>query len=287
MIKIGRDNGDFISFSLVSEYSVSMPNSVTKHPVDGRTTISDHIYSENTSLRFTTSVTNDITSFNMGGVRRSKEKDTAYDYSASQIAATSNYTFDVVSEDSGGQLITTVDDVLQALREIRDNRELVTMYEVRVDRDGAELVKEFFTDMALVSLDWSESENTGDSVDIGLAFEQIKIVTVIKTSTTAKVKGSTRKPKKPKPVVAPAVKKPITDCGAQAKPKVEAGVKKPVQLETIDGYVSPDGSVSRIPTSDGKPVKLYKDERGSLLPIFKNSVKYGKNANTITAGVRG
>ena len=163
-------SSDIITLSCVTSFDESYTGSVSSHPIESGSTITDHVTSDNDKFKVS-GVVSDYDFLN-------PSKDLAFGkegYSdEGRSAATSRFTNGLL--DSG---IIDVPDKQRAeyikrrLIDIRKNSLLVTILEYP---DSGELVQH--TDCILTSLSFKEDENTGYAVYPDMSFEKINVVQV-------------------------------------------------------------------------------------------------------------
>ena len=163
-------SSDIITLSCVTSFDESYTGSVSSHPIESGSTITDHVTSDNDKFKIS-GVVSDYDFLN-------PSKDLAIGkegYSdENRSASTSRFTNGLL--DSG--LIDVPDKqraeyIKRRLIDIRKNSLLVTILEYP---DSGELVQH--TDCILTSLSFKEDENTGYAVYPEMAFEKISVVQV-------------------------------------------------------------------------------------------------------------
>ena len=173
-------SSDIITLSCVTSFDESYTGSVSSHPIESGSTITDHVTSDNDKFKVS-GVVSDYDFLN-------PSKDLAFGkegYSdEGRSAATSRFTNGLL--DSG---IIDVPDKQRAeyikrrLIDIRKNSLLVTILEYP---DSGELVQH--TDCILTSLSFKEDENTGYAVYPDMSFEKINVVQVkVEEVNTSKI----------------------------------------------------------------------------------------------------
>jgi len=172
MIIVIKDqaSSDIITLSCVTSFDESYTGSVSSHPIESGSTITDHVTSDNDKFKVS-GVVSDYDFLN-------PSKDLAFGkegYSdEGRSAAVSRFTNGLL--DSG--LIDIPDKqraeyIKRRLIDIRKNSLLVTILEYP---DSGELVQH--TDCILTSLSFKEDENSGYAVYPEMAFEHINVVQV-------------------------------------------------------------------------------------------------------------
>ena len=206
MIIVIKDqaSSDIITLSCVTSFDESYTGSVSSHPIESGSTITDHVTSDNDKFKVS-GVVSDYDFLN-------PSKDLAFGkegyVDADRGASTSRFTNGLL--DDG--LIDIPDKqraeyIKRRLIDIRKNTLLVTILEYP---DSGELVQH--TDCILTSLSFKEDENTGYAVYPEMAFEKINVVQVkVEEVNTSKI------PKLPDSKVADAAadasqKGSIADC---------------------------------------------------------------------------
>lgn len=182
MIIVIKDqaSSDIITLSCVTSFDESYTGSVSSHPIESGSTITDHVTSDNDKFKVS-GVVSDYDFLN-------PSKDLAFGkegYSdEGRSAAVSRFTNGLL--DSG--LIDIPDKqraeyIKRRLIDIRKSSLLVTILEYP---DSGELVQH--TDCILTSLSFKEDENTGYAVYPDMSFEQINVVQVkIEEVNTSKI----------------------------------------------------------------------------------------------------
>ena len=182
MIIVIKDqaSSDIITLSCVTSFDESYTGSVSSHPIESGSTITDHVTSDNDKFKVS-GVVSDYDFLN-------PSKDLAFGkegYSdEGRSAATSRFTNGLL--DSG--LIDIPDKqraeyIKRRLIDIRKNSLLVTILEYP---DSGELIQH--TDCILTSLSFKEDENTGYAVYPDMSFEKINVVQVkVEEVNTSKI----------------------------------------------------------------------------------------------------
>lgn len=187
MIIVIKDqaSSDIITLSCVTSFDESYTGSVSSHPIESGSTITDHVTSDNDKFKVS-GVVSDYDFLN-------PSKDLALEDTslskegfpdASRSEATSRFTNGLL--DSG--LIDVPDKyraeyIKRRLIDIRKNSLLVTILEYP---DSGELVQH--TDCVLTSLSFKEDENTGYAVYPDMSFEKINVVQVkVEEVNTSKI----------------------------------------------------------------------------------------------------
>ena len=173
-------SSDIITLSCVTSFDESYTGSVSSHPIESGSTITDHVTSDNDKFKVS-GVVSDYDFLN-------PSKDLAFGKEGyldeGRSAATSRFTNGLL--DSG--LIDVPDKqraeyIKRRLIDIRKNSLLVTILEYP---DSGELVQH--TDCILTSLSFKEDENTGYAVYPNMSFEKINVVQVkVEEVNTSKI----------------------------------------------------------------------------------------------------
>lgn len=173
-------SSDIITLSCVTSFDESYTGSVSSHPIESGSTITDHVTSDNDKFKVS-GVVSDYDFLNPSkDLALGKEGYSDEDRSA----ATSRFTNGLL--DSG--LIDIPDKqraeyIKRRLIDIRKNSLLVTILEYP---DSGELVQH--TDCILTSLSFKEDENSGYAVYPEMAFEHINVVQVkVEEVNTSKI----------------------------------------------------------------------------------------------------
>ncbi len=175
-----QSTSDIITLSCVTSFDESYTGSVSSHPIESGSTITDHVTSDNDKFKVS-GVVSDYDFLN-------PSKDLAFGkegYSdEGRSAATSRFANGLL--DTG--LIDIPDKqraeyIKRRLINIRKNSLLVTILEYP---DSGELVQH--TDCILTSLSFKEDENTGYAVYPDMSFEKINVVQVkVEEVNTSKI----------------------------------------------------------------------------------------------------
>jgi len=180
-----QSTSDIITLSCVTSFDESYTGSVSSHPIESGSTITDHVTSDNDKFKVS-GVVSDYDFLN-------PSKDLALEDvslgksgfpDASRSESTSRFANGLL--DSG--LIDVPDKyraeyIKRRLIDIRKNSLLVTILEYP---DSGELVQH--TDCILTSLSFKEDENTGYAVYPEMAFEKINVVQVkVEEVNTSKI----------------------------------------------------------------------------------------------------
>lgn len=203
-VGIKTQDGGIILFSAVTSRSESYGGSVTSHPIENGSKISDHIVTNNPSF----SIDGVISAVDFGGVAISIgfDGDEADNLTVSVISTFDN-TVPLVSIEKGqpSRLAGILPEGIGAflaedkpkitLSESVATPLLVTKNKLIALRDKSELVQVFFMDGSVVkeiidgcfvtSLSFSESAMTGEALQVGLSFEKVTVVTLDKSVVPA------------------------------------------------------------------------------------------------------
>jgi len=265
MIIVIKDqaSSDIITLSCVTSFDESYTGSVSSHPIESGSTITDHVTSDNDKFKVS-GVVSDYDFLN-------PSKDLALGkegYSdEGRSAAVSRFANGLL--DSG--LIDIPDKqraeyIKRRLIDIRKNSLLVTILEYP---DSGELVQH--TDCILTSLSFKEDENTGYAVYPEMAFEKINVVQVkVEEVNTSKI------PKLPDSKVADAAadasqKGSIADCKGKSYEDTNYTYGKNTgTLVIIKGiatftYSFTTASGGKVTQSDTIPVDKIKLDKGKTL----------------------
>jgi hypothetical protein len=215
MISIQRPNKDLIHLSVITSYGLNYSNSVTAHPVENGSKISDHIQSENLKV-------------SLNGVV--VDTDIFSGTNVVSVPAILEQNSDVILTAAGGAKVKLGGDfVKQALLDARNNKELCTIIdgEVGVTGRATGKVKNVYNNCVITSLSFSEGTDSGDGVEVSLTLEQIKLVTLrevvvnVPPQKQSAGKGTTGKNKGNKKDDKPATNTPAQDTKPVDKGKVD------------------------------------------------------------------
>lgn len=207
MIIVIKDqtSSDIITLSCVTSFDESYTGSVSSHPIESGSTITDHVTSDNDKFKVS-GVVSDYDFLNPSKDLATKKE--GYDDGYLRSAVTASFangllnTYGAVVPDK-----QRAEYIKRRLIDIRKSSLLVTILEYP---DSGELVQH--TDCILTSLSFKEDENTGYAVYPDMSFEKINVVQVkVEEVNTSKI------PKLPDSKVADAAadasqKGSIADC---------------------------------------------------------------------------
>ncbi len=164
-------SSDIITLSCVTSFDESYTGSVSSHPIESGSTITDHVTSDNDKFKVS-GVVSDYDFLNPSKDLATKKE--GYDDGYLRSAVTASFangllnTYGAVVPDK-----QRAEYIKRRLIDIRKNSLLVTILEYP---DSGELVQH--TDCILTSLSFKEDENTGYAVYPEMAFEKINVVQV-------------------------------------------------------------------------------------------------------------
>lgn len=183
MIIVIKDqaSSDIITLSCVTSFDESYTGSVSSHPVESGSTITDHVTSDNDKFKVS-GVVSDYDFLNPSKDLATKKE--GYDDGYLRSAVTASFangllnTYGAVVPDK-----QRAEYIKRRLIDIRKNSLLVTILEYP---DSGELVQH--TDCILTSLSFKEDENTGYAVYPDMSFEKINVVQVkVEEVNTSKI----------------------------------------------------------------------------------------------------
>ena len=198
-------SSDIITLSCVTSFDESYTGSVSSHPIESGSTITDHVTSDNDKFKVS-GVVSDYDFLNPSKDLATKKE--GYDDGYLRSAVTASFangllnTYGAVVPDK-----QRAEYIKRRLIDIRKSSLLITILEYP---DSGELVQH--TDCILTSLSFKEDENTGYAVYPDMSFEKINVVQVkVEEVNTSKI------PKLPDSKVADAAadasqKGSIADC---------------------------------------------------------------------------
>ncbi len=179
-------SSDIITLSCVTSFDESYTGSVSSHPIESGSTITDHVTSDNDKFKVS-GVVSDYDFLNPSKDLATKKE--GYDDGYLRSAVTASFangllnTYGAVVPDK-----QRAEYIKRRLIDIRKNSLLVTILEYP---DSGELVQH--TNCILTSLSFKEDENTGYAVYPEMAFEKINVVQVkveeVNTSKIPKLQG--------------------------------------------------------------------------------------------------
>jgi len=183
MIIVIKDqaSSDIITLSCVTSFDESYTGSVSSHPIESGSTITDHVTSDNDKFKVS-GVVSDYDFLNPSKDLATKKE--GYDDGYLRSAVTASFangllnTYGAVVPDK-----QRAEYIKRRLIDIRKNSLLVTILEYP---DSGELVQH--TDCILTSLSFKEDENTGYAVYPDMSFEKINVVQVkVEEVNTSKI----------------------------------------------------------------------------------------------------
>ncbi len=198
-------SSDIITLSCVTSFDESYTGSVSSHPIESGSTITDHVTSDNDKFKVS-GVVSDYDFLNPSKDLATKKE--GYDDGYLRSAVTASFANGLLN--TYGAIVPDkqrAEYIKRRLIDIRKNSLLVTILEYP---DSGELVQH--TDCILTSLSFKEDENTGYAVYPDMSFEKINVVQVkVEEVNTSKI------PKLPDSKVADAAadasqKGSIADC---------------------------------------------------------------------------
>lgn len=179
-------SSDIITLSCVTSFDESYTGSVSSHPIENGSTITDHVTSDNDKFKVS-GVVSDYDFLNPSKDLATKKD--GYDDGYLRSAVTASFangllnTYGAVVPDK-----QRAEYIKRRLIDIRKNSLLVTILEYP---DSGELVQH--TDCILTSLSFKEDENSGYAVYPDMSFEKINVVQVkveeVNTSKIPKLQG--------------------------------------------------------------------------------------------------
>ena len=174
-------SSDIITLSCVTSFDESYTGSVSSHPIESGSTITDHVTSDNDKFKVS-GVVSDYDFLNPSKDLATKKE--GYDDGYLRSAVTASFangllnTYGAVVPDK-----QRAEYIKRRLIDIRKNSLLVTILEYP---DSGELVQH--TNCILTSLSFKEDENTGYAVYPEMAFEKINVVQVkVEEVNTSKI----------------------------------------------------------------------------------------------------
>ena len=174
-------SSDIITLSCVTSFDESYTGSVSSHPIESGSTITDHVTSDNDKFKVS-GVVSDYDFLNPSKDLATKKE--GYDDGYLRSAVTASFangllnTYGAVVPDK-----QRAEYIKRRLIDIRKNSLLVTILEYP---DSGELVQH--TDCILTSLSFKEDENTGYAVYPDMSFEKINVVQVkVEEVNTSKI----------------------------------------------------------------------------------------------------
>lgn len=173
MIIVIKDqaSSDIITLSCVTSFDESYTGSVSSHPIESGSTITDHVTSDNDKFKVS-GVVSDYDFLNPSKDLATKKE--GYDDGYLRSAVTASFANGLLN--TYGAIVPDkqrAEYIKRRLIDIRKNSLLVTILEYP---DSGELVQH--TDCILTSLSFKEDENSGYAVYPEMAFEHINVVQV-------------------------------------------------------------------------------------------------------------
>ena len=174
-------SSDIITLSCVTSFDESYTGSVSSHPVESGSTITDHVTSDNDKFKVS-GVVSDYDFLNPSKDLATKKE--GYDDGYLRSAVTASFANGLLN--TYGAIVPDkqrAEYIKRRLIDIRKNSLLVTILEYP---DSGELVQH--TDCILTSLSFKEDENTGYAVYPDMSFEKINVVQVkVEEVNTSKI----------------------------------------------------------------------------------------------------
>ena len=164
-------SSDIITLSCVTSFDESYTGSVSSHPIESGSTITDHVTSDNDKFKVS-GVVSDYDFLNPSKDLATKKE--GYDDGYLRSAVTASFANGLLN--TYGAIVPDkqrAEYIKRRLIDIRKNSLLVTILEYP---DSGELVQH--TDCILTSLSFKEDENTGYAVYPDMSFEKINVVQV-------------------------------------------------------------------------------------------------------------
>ena len=183
MIIVIKDqaSSDIITLSCVTSFDESYTGSVSSHPIESGSTITDHVTSDNDKFKVS-GVVSDYDFLNPSKDLATKKE--GYDDGYLRSAVTASFANGLLN--TYGAIVPDkqrAEYIKRRLIDIRKNSLLVTILEYP---DSGELVQH--TDCILTSLSFKEDENTGYAVYPDMSFEKINVVQVkVEEVNTSKI----------------------------------------------------------------------------------------------------
>lgn len=223
MIGIMRPNGDVINVTVITSYGKDYRNSVTSHPVENGSKISDHVQTENLTIGIRGIVVDaDITGYTSV-------------YSAPKVLE-QNAAFRIVSTTPSAPLVGGA-AVKDALLSCFKNKELVSVLEGMPSPFGKDIGMKtplsFHSDCIITSLSFSEDENTGDSVELTMSLEQIRRVKLREVVVKAPAKAPIGTNKGNKKDDGKGQQKPTTNPAASSAPMANKGKSAAAKIKDV------------------------------------------------------
>lgn len=186
-IAIKRENGQMFYFDAVETYSQQYASQVTKHPIDKSGNISDHIFKDNATFSVKGVVSNvDFNTSRLFNTQTLMPK-VVYTAGTGKVGSVivsggstdkSGFLPDSISQFLSSEPPTVTfgsgagfdhqDIIKRSLIDIRDNQEIVTLYEV----ERGEL-KNPHINLAITKVVFKETVGSGDLLEVDLDLEQV------------------------------------------------------------------------------------------------------------------
>lgn len=181
---IKTENGDVITFDSILSFSESYKGSVSSHPLEDGTTISDHVVSDNIRFRIQ-GVVSDYNFWNP--LKNSLGSIPAYNYPRqdSGMIITPNGTAQELSNvtipndfstTTGESVKSTADMIRERLIAIQRNAEVVSLIGYLVG--GEDPVVKLWPNCIITDLSFDQSPDSGDAIYPNMSLEQVKLVQV-------------------------------------------------------------------------------------------------------------
>lgn len=155
--------GTTISFDCITSATINRTATITSHPTERGSPISDHVFFSNLTI----GMSGLVTDLNL--------------YNPQSRTAGGSVFFDVDGNIKSANLSPT-ESAFELLKQVFDESSLVTVIESAIA--GEEV--ESYTDCAIKSLSKKDSPENGSSVMFDVEFEQIRLVSVARQRTTTK-----------------------------------------------------------------------------------------------------
>ena len=257
-------SSDIITLSCVTSFDESYTGSVSSHPIESGSTITDHVTSDNDKFKVS-GVVSDYDFLNPSKDLATKKE--GYDDGYLRSAVTASFangllnTYGAVVPDK-----QRAEYIKRRLIDIRKSSLLITILEYP---DSGELVQH--TDCILTSLSFKEDENTGYAVYPDMSFEKINVVQVkVEEVNTSKI------PKLPDSKVADAAadasqKGSIADCKGKSYEDTNytyggnTGTLVIIKGVATFTYSFTTASGGKVTQSDTIPVDKIKLDKGKTL----------------------
>lgn len=196
-IALKNSTGDFIYFDVITRYGQKLPSQLTKHPVDGKGVISDHIVQDNPQFHLVGFISEadfnsskpDLTSEDRAWLGVNSvvvDSDIASIVSVDSDNNPNNLFPDVIGQFFTDSIpeISGVNEVKQAsysniilvdvLKEFYRKRETVSLFEF----DRGNIVQELF-DMVITNIAVDETAENGDGIAFDITLEQANISNLV------------------------------------------------------------------------------------------------------------